>query len=128
MKKLFSMAALLFALAACHRPEMPVQPIGQATQAGESITITATLAPKTGPTKAVADNGDGMPEDQLPYIFEPLFTTDDSRKVAGLGLAICKESVERGGGTIEAGPSEAYGGLEITIIMPRTDRTAKDHT
>ena len=76
----------------------------------------------------VADNGDGMPEDQLPYIFEPLFTTDDSRKVAGLGLAICKEIVERSGGTIEAGPSEAYGGLEITIIMPRTDRTAKDHT
>ena len=70
----------------------------------------------------VADNGDGMPEDKLPYIFEPLFTTDDSRKVAGLGLAICKEIVDRIGGTIEAGPSKQLGGLEITITLPRKDR------
>jgi len=67
----------------------------------------------------VADNGDGISADQLPYIFEPLYTTDSGRKVAGLGLAICKEIVEHGGGTIEAGPSQTLGGLEIRITLPR---------
>ena len=66
-----------------------------------------------------ADNGDGVREDQLPLIFEPLYTTDNSRKVAGLGLAICKEIVEKRGGTIEAGISAALGGLEIRITLPR---------
>ena len=70
----------------------------------------------------VADNGDGISEDKLPYIFEPLYTTDDSRHVAGLGLAICKEIVEHTGGAIEAGPSRQLGGLEITITLPRKDR------
>ena len=70
----------------------------------------------------VADNGDGMDPEKLPFIFEPLFTTDDSRKVAGLGLAICKEIVDRVDGTIEAGPSEKLGGLEIKITIPRKDR------
>ncbi len=69
----------------------------------------------------VADNGDGMPEDKLPLIFEPLFTTDDSRKVAGLGLSICKEIVEHAGGAIEAGASQTLGGLEIRITLPRRE-------
>lgn len=67
-----------------------------------------------------ADNGDGVREEDLPYIFDTLFTTDTSRSVAGLGLSICKEIVESRGGTISAAPSAALGGLEITITIPRT--------
>ena len=67
-----------------------------------------------------ADNGCGVPEEQLPYIFEPLFTTDSSRSVAGLGLSICKEIVEARGGSISAAPSASLGGLEITVTLPRT--------
>ena len=67
-----------------------------------------------------ADNGDGVKEEDLPYIFDTLFTTDTSRSVAGLGLSICKEIVESRGGTISAAPSQSLGGLEITITIPRT--------
>ena len=90
-------------------------------QPGGHIAIDMT-ADRARVTIRIADNGSGISEDKLPYIFEPLFTTDDSRKVAGLGLAICKEIVESAGGTIEAGPSRAQGGLEITITLPRKDR------
>ena len=67
-----------------------------------------------------ADNGDGVPEDKLTIIFEPLYTSDTSRKVAGLGLSISKEIVEAHGGTIEASKA-SIGGLELCITLPRAD-------
>ena len=39
------------------------------------------------------DNGQGVDEKIIDKIFEPLFTTDNSRKISGLGLSICKEFV-----------------------------------
>ena len=56
MKKVFGIAALLLALAACNK-ETEITPVGQPSD-GKGITITATLAPKTAVTKAVADGGD----------------------------------------------------------------------
>jgi len=56
MKKVFGIAALLLALAACNK-EMEITPVEQPSDS-KGITITATLAPKTAVTKAVADNGD----------------------------------------------------------------------
>ena len=60
MKKVFGIAALLLALAACNKVETEFTPVEQVEQPSDSkgITITATLAPKTADTKAVADNGD----------------------------------------------------------------------
>ncbi|MBR1699952.1 MAG: DUF1566 domain-containing protein [Bacteroidales bacterium] len=57
MKKVFGFAALLLAFVACNKVETDITPAGQSS-AGKGITITATLAPKTADTKAVADNGD----------------------------------------------------------------------
>lgn len=50
----------------------------------------------------ISDNGKGVPEKDLNKIFEPLFTSDPSRKISGLGLSICKEIVETHGGYIYA--------------------------
>jgi signal transduction histidine kinase len=44
------------------------------------------------------DSGSGIPKDKLDRIFEPLFTTKLSG--TGLGLGICKNIIERHGGTI----------------------------
>ena len=42
----------------------------------------------------VLDNAGGIPnEDDLKKIFEPLYTTDPSRKISGLGLSICKQII-----------------------------------
>ena len=54
MRKVIGMFAVLLALAGCNKAETDFQPEEKA----EGITITATLAAKTAPTKAVADNGD----------------------------------------------------------------------
>ncbi len=46
------------------------------------------------------DNGPGIPDAILPRIFEPLFTTKKVGEGTGIGLAICKEIVERHKGRI----------------------------
>lgn len=65
----------------------------------------------------IADNGSGVSDENLKVIFEPFYTSDKGRKVAGLGLAICKEITESHGGRIYAQKSD-MGGLEIIIKLP----------
>ena len=43
----------------------------------------------------VRDNGPGVLEEIIDKIFNPLFTTDSSRKISGLGLSICKEFIQQ---------------------------------
>lgn len=66
----------------------------------------------------ISDNGEGVDEEKLEIIFEPLYTSDEGRKVAGLGLAICREIIESHGGSIYAKRSK-YGGLEICIELQK---------
>ena len=63
----------------------------------------------------IADNGTGCKED-LQKIFEPLYTTDKSRKISGLGLSICKEIVESHKGTIKA-ENNKLGGFSIIFTI-----------
>ena len=48
---------------------------------------------------AVADNGEGISDDAIDQIFDPFFTTKGSVG-NGLGLWVCKQIVEKHGGTI----------------------------
>ncbi len=66
----------------------------------------------------ISDSGEGVDEEKLEIIFEPLYTSDEGRKVAGLGLAICREIVESHGGNIYAKRSK-YGGLEVCIELQK---------
>lgn len=65
-----------------------------------------------------SDSGHGVPEDKLEIIFEPLYTSDEGRKVAGLGLSICREIVEAHKGKIYAEKSD-MGGLTVCVELPR---------
>jgi signal transduction histidine kinase len=69
----------------------------------------------------VTDQGEGIPEEALPHIFERFFRVDRSRSRssggAGLGLSICKAIVERLEGTIHI--QSAMGrGTEVTVTLP----------
>ncbi|WP_100182073.1 sensor histidine kinase [Candidatus Nitrosotenuis aquarius] len=64
----------------------------------------------------VSDTGCGIPENILPKIFEPLFTTKQTG--TGLGLASCKKIIEQHGGLISATSRENQG-TTFTIILPK---------
>jgi signal transduction histidine kinase len=67
------------------------------------------------------DNGSGIPEDTLPYIFERFFRVDKSRSRtnggSGLGLAIVKKFVEAHGGQVRA-ESTPGRGTRISFTLP----------
>ncbi len=66
----------------------------------------------------ISDNGEGVEDDKYEIIFEPLYTSDEGRKVAGLGLANCREIIAAHDGKIYAGKSE-LGGLKICMEFNR---------
>jgi two-component system sensor histidine kinase HydH len=64
----------------------------------------------------IIDNGRGIEKENLPRVFEPLFTT--KKDGTGLGLASCKSIIENHGGTIEC--SSIVGkGTVFTIKLPK---------
>lgn len=62
----------------------------------------------------IADNGYGVKD--VKKIFEPLYTTDPSRKISGLGLSICEEIITSHEGNIKAINNE-MGGLSIIFTL-----------
>jgi two-component system phosphate regulon sensor histidine kinase PhoR len=69
----------------------------------------------------VADRGPGIPEADLPRIFERFYRVDRSRTRdpggTGLGLAIVKHLVELHGGRVLAANREG-GGTIVTVVIP----------
>ena len=70
----------------------------QALGAGGEIRITARHAGEHDEI-LVADDGPGIPSAQQAQVFEPLFTTKADG--TGLGLTICRQLIDRHGGSIE---------------------------
>lgn len=69
----------------------------------------------------VEDNGFGIPEEELPTIFDRFArakSTGQRREGTGIGLALAKEIVEAHGGTIEV-RSAVGQGTTFTITLPR---------
>jgi len=69
----------------------------------------------------VNDNGVGIPNDQIPYIFEHFYRVDESRRSAtggtGLGLAVAKKIMELHGGHIHV-RSRINQGSTFTLSLP----------
>jgi signal transduction histidine kinase len=92
---------------------------------GGSLTLKAAATEKNEVRIQVIDTGTGIPENLLPKIFQPFFTTKgttrkDEARGTGLGLAICKDIVEhhRGQITVE---SQVGQGTTFSILLPAAE-------
>lgn len=90
------------------------------TQEGGNIELQASVD-RNDVAFVVADNGIGIPKEQIPRVFERFYRVDKSRSRdvggTGLGLAIVKHTVENHGGTITV-ESEPGLGTKFTIRIP----------
>ncbi|MFA9463080.1 MAG: sensor histidine kinase [Velocimicrobium sp.] len=70
----------------------------------------------------VADNGKGIPKQDLPHVFERLYKCDTARseKGSGLGLSIVQQLVEKMGGSISV-QSESYQRTEFIVQFSLAD-------
>lgn len=91
------------------------------TPAGGTIVLAAQPLPQ-GVRIIVSDTGDGIPAEDLPFVFDRFWRGDRSRSHAegagsGLGLAITRQLVQAHGGQIrvESAPGQ---GTTFTIDLP----------
>jgi two-component system, NtrC family, sensor kinase len=102
----------------------------EATQgrSGAKISVTTRFDHEAGSILLlVADNGDGIPEENLSRIFDPFFTTKEEGKGVGLGLAVVYGIVQAHHGDIEAKSSPKTGTV-FTVTLPATENDVRPHS
>jgi two-component system OmpR family sensor kinase len=93
---------------------------------GEGGRVDVVLGEDDGQSLlTVADNGPGIPEEDIPRLFDrfyrPQRSRDRSSGGAGLGLAIVRAIVTAHGGSIEAA-NRVEGGFRFTVRLPSLPR------
>jgi PAS domain S-box-containing protein len=63
----------------------------------------------------IGDDGPGIPAEDLPYVFDPFFSS--KKKGTGLGLANVKKIMEAHGGRVDVSPREPTGTI-LSLILP----------
>lgn len=99
-----------------------------AMQDGGRLEITARRKDRDHIMVKVADNGCGIPENDLNRVFEPFFSTKQHDSGTGLGLSITYGLVKELGGAIEV-ESRVGEGTVFTITLPlKQQKKAEDAT
>ncbi len=88
----------------------------------EDGRVTVLLYEREGEVRLhIDDTGIGIPEEDMPHIFDRFYRVDEARSSSrggsGLGLAIVKETVEKYGGRVTASRRER-GGTRFTVAFP----------
>jgi signal transduction histidine kinase len=113
-------------------PEIRLDPDRMAQVFGNLITNSLRYTPEGGEIVLAAgqeanmlvfrvrDNGQGIPAESLPHIFDRFYRADPARaqwNESGLGLAIARSIVEAHGGSISA-ESQVGQGTTVKILFP----------
>ncbi len=95
---------------------------GRGTKGG-NVRVRASLASEERVDIAVSNDGPPIPQDVLPHIFEPFFSTKQAASGVGLGLAVAYGIVKRHGGEIqvETGPETTF-----HILLPAGEPSAAE--
>jgi len=94
------------------------------TPKGTKVTISV-MEEGNEVTFEVSDNGPGIPEKDLPFVFNRFYTAGDTvgkgRRGIGLGLAICKSIVEAHSGSIVV-QSKPSAGCVFRFTLPAKEK------
>jgi signal transduction histidine kinase len=92
------------------------------TAAGAAIEIRCELAAAGWVRVTILDHGPGVPEPSLAHLFDPFYRVDDARTRqtggTGIGLAICRRTVELHKGSISARNVVPHG-LAVVMDLPQ---------
>ncbi|MHB1343426.1 MAG: sensor histidine kinase [Thermoleophilia bacterium] len=105
-----------------------------ALRVGPETTVVGSTSEKRGPALPISgpavffevrDSGIGIPEEDLPHVFERFYRVEKSRSVTGgglgIGLAVVKSLVEQMGGRVRV-ESERGSGTRMLIALPAAKR------
>ncbi|MEJ7839347.1 MAG: HAMP domain-containing sensor histidine kinase, partial [Thermomicrobiales bacterium] len=99
--------------------------VGNAVKYTESGQITIEIGTSPDETDAlivVRDQGNGIPQEEREYLFNPFYRSRRASESAvpglGLGLFICSELIQAHDGTIEIDDAPG-GGTAFSIVLPR---------
>ena len=90
----------------------------EAMEKGGKIRIQTDYSREQDVTIQISDTGKGIPAEILPRIFEPFFSSKNSKVSAGLGLSVVYGIVQSHSGKITV-KSKIGEGTAFTILLPR---------
>lgn len=97
----------------------------QAMRGEGTLQIETAVKPEAGSIYIrITDNGCGIPQENLPKIFDPFFSTKEN-KGTGLGLSVSYGIIEKHGGNIDVQSRQGYG-TTFTITLPLPDHDADE--
>jgi two-component system NtrC family sensor kinase len=88
----------------------------EAMSKGGKLTVKTRFLDNGQVQIVISDTGSGIPEEMLPRIFEPFFSTKES---TGLGLAVVYRIIQQHEGKIKVA-SKPNEGTTFTIHLPRS--------
>ena len=105
------------------------------TPPGKKISLSADRVGRGYVRVTVEDEGEGVPPEDLPHIFEMFYTSkkrsSDVKKGIGLGLPICEAIIKAHGGTVSA-ENITGAGARFNFMLPlakdgQNDKTHSDN-
>lgn len=89
------------------------------THANGSVEVSVAQSPQADLQVMVTDTGEGISEEDIPYIFDRFFQSKNKKKSrqggAGIGLSLAREVAEMHGGTLTVTSSSSGSCFKLTI-------------